>query len=42
MGRRWIPLAGLLTLALAAPAAAAAPLDRPDDPVVVTGAGVPV
>ena len=42
MGRRWIPLAGLVVLALAAPAAAAAPLARPDDPVVITGAGVPV
>ena len=42
MGRRWIPLAGLVVLALPPPAAPAAPLNRPDDPVVVTGAGGPV
>jgi hypothetical protein len=41
MGRRCTPLAALVALALTAPAAFAAPLNRPDDPVVVTGAGVP-
>ena len=41
MGRSGIPALALAALALLAPAALAAPLNRPDDPVVVTGAGVP-
>ena len=36
-----IPALVLAALALALPAAHSAPLDRPDDPVVVTGAGTP-
>jgi len=36
-----IPVLALIALALFAPAAQASPLDRPDDPVVLTGAGTP-
>ncbi len=36
-----IPALVLAALALGVPVAAAAPLNRPDDPVVVTGAGTP-
>ena len=41
MGRSGIAVLALAALALLAPPALAAPLDRPDDPVVITGAGVP-
>ena len=41
MGRPGIAVLALAALALLAPPALAAPLSRPDDPVVITGAGVP-
>ncbi len=41
MGRSGIAVLALAALALLAPPALAAPLNRPDDPVVITGAGVP-
>ncbi|MBN1527903.1 MAG: hypothetical protein JW895_02515 [Thermoleophilaceae bacterium] len=41
MELRRASLLALALVALGAPPAAAAPLNRPDDPVVVTGAGVP-
>jgi hypothetical protein len=41
MGRSGIAVLALAALALLAPPALAVPLNRPDDPVVITGAGVP-
>ena len=41
MGRSGIAVLALAAFALLAPPALAAPLSRPDDPVVITGAGVP-